>query len=313
MKKLICIITVLILCTSAVSCAAAKKQTDSSKLSVVATNFALYDFARQIGGDYADVTLLIKPGTEIHSYEPTAADMILINESDIFLYIGGESEGWIDNVIESLDTENITTLELINTVETANTEHEHEDNHDHDDGGHLHEYDEHIWTSPKNAMIMCENIYESLCTADSEHVDEYTENFDDYKSQLEALDNTFNEIISSAQRKTIAIGDRFPFLYLAHEYGLEYVAAYEGCSSDSEVSVETMTLLTQTIIDQKLPVVFHIEMSNMQIAQTLCEETGAKTLLLHSCQNVTDDEMKNGATYISLMTQNSENLREALN
>lgn len=313
MKKILFIITTLILCMTAVSCTAAKKQTDSSKLSVVATNFALYDFAKQLGGDYVDVTLLIKPGTEIHSYEPTAADMILINESDIFLYIGGESEGWIDNVIESLDTENITSLELINTVETANVEHEHEEDHEHENGEHLHEYDEHIWTSPKNAVIMCENIYDALCNTDSEHTDEYTENFNDYKSQLETLDNTFNEIVSTAQRKTIAVGDRFPFLYLAHEYGLEYIAAYEGCSSDSEVSVETMTLLTQTIIDQNLPVVFHIEMSNMQIAQTLSEETGAKTLLLHSCQNVTDDEMKSGATYISLMTQNSENLREALN
>ncbi len=311
MKKLICVISALVLMSFLISCNAKITEKDGGKLSVITTNFALYDFAKQLGGEYVDVTLLIKPGTEIHSYEPTAADMVAINESDVFLYIGGESEGWLENVISSLDTNKITTLSLIDTVEITNAGHEH-DEHDSEHDGE-HEYDEHIWTSPKNAIIMCENITEAFCNADNAHKTEFNALLVDYKAQLEELDKAFTDITENSQRKYIAVGDRFPFIYFAKDYGLEYCAAYEGCSSDSEVSIETMTQLTQVINEQSLPVVFYIEMSNMQIAQTLSDETGAKTLLLHSCQNVTDDEMKNGATYISLMTQNAKNLREALN
>ncbi len=296
-----------------ISCNAKISEKDSGKLSVITTNFALYDFAKQLGGEYVDVTLLIKPGTEIHSYEPTAADMVAINESDVFLYIGGESEGWLENVISSLDTDNIISLALIDTVETSATEHEHDEHDAEHSDEHEHEYDEHIWTSPKNAIIMCENISEAFCKADDAHKVEFDSLLSEYKTQLEELDYTFTEIINSSQCKYIAVGDRFPFIYFAKDYGLEYCAAYEGCSSDSEVSIETMTQMTQVIKEQNLPVVFYIEMSNMQIAQTLSDETGAKTMLLHSCQNVTDDEMKNGETYISLMTQNADNLREALN
>lgn len=312
-RKLLAVITAAATVLSLCACSSESgySNSDSGKLKIISTVFPPYDLARQIAGDNAEISILLPPGSEIHNYEPSAKDMIAIRNCDIFLYIGGENEQWAEKLINSNDTENVTAVKLIDYVPTLS---EDEDEHDHDhDHEHEHETDEHIWTSPKNAQLMLSAVYDAICKVDPSDKQTYTKNKNAYAKQLSDLDNAYRSAIDNAKNKTIVLADKFPFRYLAHEYGLEFSAAFAACSDESEPGVSTMIKLTKTIKENNIPAVYYLEFSSTKIADTLCDETGATKLMLHSCHNVSKQDIENNVSYVDLMKQNLENLKLTLN
>ena len=312
-RKLLAVITAAATVLSLCACSSESgySSSDSGKLKIISTVFPPYDLARQIAGDDAEISILLPPGSEIHNYEPSAKDMIAIRNCDIFLYIGGENEQWAEKLINSNDTENVTAVKLIDYVPTLS---EDEDEHDHDhDHEHEHETDEHIWTSPKNAQLMLSAVYDAICKVDPSDKQTYTKNKDAYAKQLSDLDNAYRSAVDNAKNKTIILADKFPFRYLAHEYGLEFSAAFAACSDESEPGVSTMIKLTKTIKENNIPAVYYLEFSSTKIADTLCDETGATKLMLHSCHNVSKQDIENNVSYVDLMKQNLENLNLTLN
>ncbi len=308
------------------------------KISIVATIFPQYDFARAIVGDKADLAMLVSPGAEIHSYDPSPADIIKIKDSDVFIYVGGESEVWVDTILSSMDTSGMKLVRLMDSITPVEEEivegmqedeHEHgsEGKEEHEGEGHEDEekhedekdheedpeYDEHIWTSPKNAVLMINAIAEAICGADPDNAAAYRQNAAVYVEDIEKLDKEIREIVDAAGKKLVVFGDRFPFRYFTDEFGLEYRAAFNGCSTESEASAATIAHLIKTVKENGLSHVFYIELSNQNIARSISEQTGAETLLLHSCQTVSRDEFEAGATYLSIMEQNAQNLRKGLN
>lgn len=314
-RKLLAVITAAATVFSLCACSSESSysSSDSGKLKIISTVFPPYDLARQIAGDNAEISILLPPGSEIHNYEPSAKDMIAIRNCDIFLYIGGENEQWAEKLINSTDTENVTAVKLIDYV-PALSEDEDEHDHDHDhDHEHEHETDEHIWTSPKNAQLMLSAVYDAICKVDPSDKQIYTKNKDAYAKQLSDLDNAYRSAVDNAKNKTIVLADKFPFRYLAHEYGLEFSAAFAACSDESEPGVSTMIKLTKTIKENNIPAVYYLEFSSTKIADTLCDETGATKLMLHSCHNVSKQDIENNVNYVDLMKQNLENLKLTLN
>lgn len=281
------------------------------RLSVVAVNFPCYDLARALTGGLADVQMLLPPGSESHSYEPSPRDMIAIQNADLFVYTGGESDHWIETLLESLRDEAPAIFRLTDWVTLLDEQHSQsmETGHEH----HHAEMDEHVWTSPKNMMRIASAFTQALASLRPENAPAYTEALEGYLSKLKELDALFADIVAGGKRDLIVFGDRFPFRYFAADYGLTYDAAFPGCSEDSEPSVRTVISLVDAIRAQGIPVVFYIEFSSRRTADILAEETGAKPLLFHSCHNVSAEELAAGATYLSLMHKNAQALKEALN
>lgn len=299
-------------------CSAPAEQEEG--LSVVATIFPQYDFARQVMGGDDNLTMLLRPGQEVHSYEPTPQDIIAIQNCDLFIYVGGESDAWIEDVLDGMDTSDMVILSLMDVVDpleedTENVlENPEEHNHE-EDGTHLHEeeYDEHVWTSPKNAMLITQAICDALCEIDPDNAGQYQANTADYLTQLEELDAAFREVIGDAQRDTLFFGDRFPLLYFVREYGLNYYAAFPGCASETEPSAATVAKLIDLVREEAAPVVYQIELSNGNIARSIADSSGARVETFYTCHNITADDFNAGETYLSLMQRNVESLKEALN
>lgn len=332
MNKKILISIFLVLLTS---CGTNKTSNNNigkdGKIKVVTTIFPIYDFARNVIGDNADLKMIIKPGIEIHSFNATPADIIDIQNADVFIYIGGESEEWADKVVSSMDTNGKKIVKLIDYVTALDeeivegmehdTEHNHEGEANHEEHEehigetHTHEgiYDEHIWTAPKNAMLMVNAIAKALSEIDASNSEAYKSNAEKYNQELAVLDNQIRETVNTAKRKNLVFGDRFPFRYLADEYGLEYRAPFTGCSSQVDASPKTIAYLIEYIKSNNIPYLYYIEMSNEKIANTLAEQTGASKLQLHSVQNVSKEEFDSGATYLSIMNGNLESLKKGLN
>lgn len=303
--------------------------TAEEKLTIIAANFPAFDFARSLTGETATVDLLLPPGSESHSYEPTPQDIIAIQSCDLFIYTGGTSDHWIESILSSMGNEAPHVFRMADCVTmlasetTASMEHSHGHSHneswecsdpDHvHEEGHQHELDEHVWTSPKNAMLIISALKDALCTIDPANTFLYQENEDAYQTELAKLDDTFESIVANGKRNLMIFGDRFPLRYFAAAYGLDYDAAFPGCSEDSEPSVRTVISLVDTVRAEQIPAIFYIEFSSRRTADILAEETGAKELLFHSCHNVSSAEIEAGATYLSLMWQNTEALKEALN
>ena len=275
-----------------------------------------------------DVTLLVAAGKETHSFEPTPLDVITLSQADVFLYNGGESEAWVDDIL-SVAGENIAvTLPLMPQVsalaeewaegmEGSHDDHDHgdHDGHDHDHETHDSddiEYDEHVWTSPVLAKALCQAICDALCQADPAHQEGYQARLTDYLAQLDQMDTAFREVVEAGHRRVLVFGDRFPLLYFCKEYGLDYRAAFHGCASDTEPSLATLKYLIDKVEDENIPVVYTIELSSQKVADAIAETTGARVLTFHSCQTVSRAEFDGGATYLSLMEQNVEALREGL-
>ncbi|MFR8778855.1 MAG: metal ABC transporter substrate-binding protein [Enterocloster sp.] len=302
------------------------------KLKVAATLFPYYDFVRQVAGDQVELSLVIPAGMDSHSFEPTPKDIRIMQEADVIIANGGAMEHWVDQVVDSFDREDQTVVIMMDHVDAVEEEivegMEHSDEghghvHVHEDGeedGHLEEdesqyeieYDEHIWTSPVNAMRMVDVIAETLTERDPDHGAMYQAGAAAYLEELERLDKEFREVRDSAVHDMIVMGDKFPLRYFADTYGLRYRAAFSGCSSDTEPSARTIAYLIDKVKEEGLPVIYYLELSSHRVAEIIGEETGAVPLLFHSCHNVTRRQFEEGVTYLELMEQNVKNLREGL-
>ena len=303
MKRLTAIF--LCLCLILCGCTAEPEQThDKSKLQIVCTSFPAYDFAREIAADRAELTLLIKPGSEVHSYEPTPKDMIRIQESDLFICNGGESEQWAKTLI----TPELNTIYMMDCVDTV--EESADGIYNAEDGEP--ELDEHVWTSPLNAIKISEEICNALCKLDTDNAGAYKTNFTAYKAQLMALDREFRQVIKNSGKHTLVFADRFPMRYFALEYGLDCYAAFPGCSSETEPSAKTVAYLIDRVREDKIPAVLYMEFSNQKMADVICEDTGCKKLPFYSAHSVSAEQFEQGASYLDLMRINLNSLKEAL-
>lgn len=309
-KKIICFALAACMLLSFVSCV--KSGEDDGKLSVVTTNFALYDLARAVCGEECNVQMLISPGSESHDFEATLSDMAIVEKADLFVYIGGESEEWVSDMFESMGSsaDKIKKIRGMDLVDIYTEESLPGIGHDdHGDGTE----DEHIWTSIPNAITIMKKISEEVIVLDGTLADTAKDNLASYTAELTAVDAELREVIATASRKSIVVCDRFPFRYMAEEYGLDYYAAFSGCSSDTEPTLATVNFLVEKVKAEEIPAVFIIEFSDGATARAVSAETGAKILTLHSAHNVTREDFEGGITYADIMRQNTSALKDALN
>ena len=277
------------------------------KASVVATTFAPYDFSRQIAGEDAEVSMLLAPGEESHTFEPTAADIMKIEECDVFVYGGGESDEWVKSMLSSVDTGKISVVRMMDVTENLREEMlegMEDEEHEHDDEDRDEEYDEHVWTSPKNAERIVFAINKALCERDPEHKNGYEERTRQYLEKLSALDEEFEAFSKKAAGRHFVVGDRFPFKYLADEYSLEFYAAFPGCSAQSDANPTTIAFLSEKVRNEKIPVIYKVDLSTGSVARSIADSTGARVETLWSCHVISADDFKNGETYLSLMQRN---------
>lgn len=306
MKRIavLAVILSLLLC----ACGMPTEDVDETKLQIVCSDFPAYDFARAVAGDDAQIKLLIKPGAEVHSFEPTPKDMIRIQNCDLFIYNGGESEEWVEELTEDLP-EHIRMMDCVETVEESDEGiYNTEDEEDEEEA----ELDEHVWTSPKNAAIICECICDALCDIDGDNAAKYRARLELYTRELIKLDIEIKAVVTAGENNTLVFADRFPMRYFTREYGLSYFAAFPGCSSETEPSAKTVAYLIDKVRDEKLPAVLYMEFSNEKMADTICEDTGCKKLPFYSAHTVTAQQFHDGVTYLDLMRINLNSLKEAL-
>ena len=316
---------------------------ETKKLSVVTTIFPEYDWVRQIAGDNMDnieLTMLLDNGVDLHSYQPTVDDIVKISECDMFIYVGGESDEWVEDALQEAVNKDMAVVNLLEVLGDAVKEeevvegmqeeddHDHEDeDHDHEDEDHDHEehehhheegeieYDEHVWLSLRNTVVLCQEIADQLGVIDPANKDAYAANAAAYIDKLNALDAQYEAAVSAASVKTVLFGDRFPFRYLVDDYGLDYYAAFVGCSAETEASFETIVFLANKVDELGLGTVLTIESADGKIAQTIVQNTAAKSaqiLQMDSMQSTTSQDVKNGKTYLSAMEANLEVLKQAL-
>jgi hypothetical protein len=313
-----------------------KGDNTKGKLKVVTTIFPEYDITRAIAKDKVDLELMIKPGVDVHSFTPTPQDIKTVQNSDIFVYGGTEHDKWVENLTKSIDMKNKKVVKLVDgiqqleeeSVDGMKHEHHHDDekedehNHDHkhekkDEHDHKDEsekeLDPHYWTSPKNAIQMVKTITNALVEKDPDNAEFYKENAKNYIKQLEGVDKELHDVVDNAKIKKVVIADRFPFRYLFKDLGLEYRALFSGCSVESTASAGQIKKMVDYVKENKIPVVYHIEMGKGELAETVAKNSGAKVKLLHSIHTVTKEDFDKGITYIDLMKQNVEALKEGLN
>lgn len=292
----------------------------AAPLRIVCTTFPQYDWTRQLLGNRADeveLTLLLDNGIDLHNYQPTADDIIKIARCDLFVYVGGESDTWVDDLLEASPNSHRKALSMLACVDAKEEEavegmQEEEDEHEHDEI----EYDEHVWLSLRNAETITRALLNALCEADPAHADTYRANADAYLAQLAELDAQYSDMVRHAARTTILFADRFPFRYLADDYGLTYYAAFAGCSAETEASFKTIAFLAKKVDELRLPVVLTIEGGKHAIAETVVASTQAKNqtiLSMNSLQSMTEADVQRGESYLSVMTQNLAILSQALN
>ena len=339
MKKIVSLVISLAL---ALSCMFPAAVAEDKKINVVTTIFPIYDWAREVAGenDNVQLTLLLDRGVDLHSYQPTAADIMKIATCDAFVYVGGESDDWVEdalqesvnphmiviNLVEAMG-EDIKMEEIVEGMEHEHEDHDevhdpeedHDEDHDHEDGhdhDHEEEADEHVWLSLRNAQKLANAIASALSEADPAHADSYQANAAAYGEKLAALDAQYTETISGAAYHTVLFGDRFPFRYLVDDYGLAYYAAFSGCSAETEASFQTIVFLAGKMNELQLPAVLTIEGTSHRIAETIVQATSARNqpvLSLNSMQGTTLRDVQAGASYLSIMEQNLQVLRQALN
>ena len=314
LKKFAAFALILVLALSVLTaCAPKGAAATKDGISIVSTVFPSYDFARQItAGTNANITLLLQPGEEVHSFDPTSQDIIRVQNADLFLYVGGENDTWVNGVLSGLD-KSVNTFRMMDYVTLYQEELVAGMQPEQEDAGSAPEWDEHVWTAPVNAISIVKAMTAELVSIDPANAKTYQANSDAYVAKLEALDQSFRDVVDSSARKTVVFADRFPARYFVEEFGLNYYAAFPGCSAETEASAATIASLIDHVKSENIPVVFYIEMSNQQMANTVAEATGAKTMLFHTCHNVTKAEFESGATYLSLMQNNLLALKAALN
>ena len=331
MKKIITLMLVAVLAVCALSgCGTSKsgEDTKDKKIKIVTTIFPEYDWVMQILGDKADkadVTMLLDKGVDLHSYQPSTADIAKISEADVFIYVGGESDEWVEDVLKEAKNKKLKVINLMDVMGDKAKEEEvkegmqpeEEEAEEAKDGKEEEEveYDEHVWLSLKNAKIFTKKIADVLSEVDKDDAKTYQANYESYAKKLDDLDKKYAEAVASAKNKTLVFADRFPFRYLVNDYGLDYYAAFVGCSAESEASFETVTFLAKKVDELGLSDVLTIEGKNHKIAKTVIENTkekNQKVLTLDSMQSTTAKDVKDGATYLGIMEKNLEVLKEAL-
>ena len=308
MKKLICLIMALLMIFITAGCNYSTSNTDE-KLSIVAVSFPEYDFARAVAGDLAEIKMLIPPAGETHGYEPTVSDIKAVSDCDLFIYTGGESDIWTEKLIKSSGNKKLITFAMSDYTEHICTDdHDHNNEHSHD----KFTFDEHVWTSPKNAIVIVNAIKDTLSEIDVENKKAFEENAKTYCEKLTKLDKDIRAITENTDKYTLVFGDRFPLTYFSESYNLKYLAAFPGCSEDTEASASTVAMLIDYVKENKIPVVFINELSNTAIAEQIAKETEAEVRTFYSCHKVSKDDFESGQTYIDIMSRNIENLDIAL-
>ena len=290
-----------------------KKGVDSSKLQLVSSNFASYDFLRAIVGDNenVEITFLLGAGKDTHSYDPTAGDLIKIQNADLFVYIGGDSENWADKVLESIENSKVKTICISDFVDKEVEEEIDGAEEDEEEEG---SFNDHIWTSPSNAIKMVEALEKELEEIDPENAEKYKANADNYIAQIEDVDSKIQEIVDNKVRDKLVFGDKMPMQYFINYYGLKVSAAFSGCSTETEPSASTIAYLEEIVKEEKIPVVLYIELNNGRVANTISDEAGngCEALQIQTLHNVSLDDFNNGETWVSLMSRNIDVLKKAL-
>ncbi len=282
-------------------------QTDN-KITVITSLFPEYDFVKQIGKEKVDVQILLPPGTESHTYEPTPNDIININQADMFVFTSNEMEPWAEKIANSIDS-NTVIMQAANNINLIKIEHNHEENENHQE----HEYDAHVWLNPINAIEMVKNITDKLCEISPENAEYFRKNAEEYIEELEELDDDIETVVLNSKRNKLVFGGEFAYIYFINRYKLEYATAYDGCGEGAEPSVAKVKEIVDTINNENIPVIFYQELSEGKVANIIADETNAKALVFHTAHNVTSEDLKNDVTYVSIMRENLKNVKQALN
>lgn len=305
----------LIFCLTACNTDSKESIKNNDKLQIVTTTFPAYDWVREILGEEAEVTFLLESGVDMHSFQPSVDDILKISECDMFVYVGGESDRWAQDALKEASNKDIVAVNLLEVLGDSVKEEEILEGMEHDYEEES-EPDEHVWLSLKNAEKFCDHITQKLSEIDPQNAESFQHNNQAYVEKLSALDERYQSYINSAKRHVLLFADRFPFRYLTDDYDLSYYAAFPGCSAETQASFETITFLAEKINELKLTSVIIIEGSDSKIANTVINETQPKNLnilTLDSMQSVTSNDIENGLTYLSVMENNLDNIRTALN
>ena len=315
-RKIILIVAVIAVVLAVICSYSLKdrKKNESGKLSIVTTTFSTYDFSKQIVGDKVDVVYLLGPGTDTHGYEPSASDLIKIKNADVFVYVGGEMEKWVDKVFETdtIDKNRTKVIQVTDCIETIDEVEvdgaEEEEEEEEEEGA----FDEHIWSSPTNAEKMVKYLCEKITELDQANKEFYQNNAEQYVAKIEDVRVKIQNIVDNKKRDRLVFGDKMPMQYFLNEFGLTASAAFNGCSTESEPSTKTITYLINKVKEEDIPVVLYIELSTGKTAKSIASETGKEAMQIQTLHNVSKEDFENGETYVSLMEKNLKVLEKAL-
>ncbi len=310
MKKIIAVLVTFFLIIGLIFIAIGNTNNNNTektdKITVVTSLFPEYDFVKQIGKDKVDVKILLPPGTESHTYEPTPKDIVNINEANMFIYTSNQMEPWAEKIAESIDS-NTIILQAGQNINLIEVEHNHEETDEEE-----HTSDAHIWLNPNNAIKMVENITDKLCEISPENAECFKNNANEYIEELKKLDTEIEEVVINSKTKKLVFGGEFAYIYFLDRYSLEYATAYDGCGEGAEPSAKKIKEIIDIINDEKIPVIFYEELSEGKIAKMIADETSAKALVFNTVHNVTNADLENGITYISIMRENLDKIKIAL-
>ncbi|MBO5859721.1 MAG: zinc ABC transporter substrate-binding protein [Clostridia bacterium] len=321
MKRIISLFVVAVMLLISL-CSCSDYTATQDEMKIVCTTFPQYDYIKNILGTDENLSLLINGGSDLHGFEPTAKDIVEIRTATMFVYIGGASDSWVERVIDSNENPNLKSVAIMDFVDTLSLKDieslEHGGNHTHDHTSHDNHHspedaDEHIWLSLKNSVKIVKGLCEEICAIDPDNAEKYRANTDAYVNKLELLDKEYESAFADANKDILLFADRFPFGYLTHDYGISHIAAFTGCSSESEVTAETFAKLISETKENSLSYVLILEGSDGKTARTVCDATGAKALTVDSCQTISSQDIENGTSYYEIMKSNLEIFKEALN